>query len=642
MRDPRNPFQLRKSEVIDSDSAFLNLFEPGMLDILPAQDWYGNVRPIRSAAGGGKTSMLRLFTPDILHLLHQRQSEPAVKDLFARVEELGAIHAESGPRVLGVMLSCGRNYSHLQDLGVDQTRRDRLFFSLLNVRIILAALRAAISFAGLRYPDDLNQLEFADLPESKTVPGLPLPCTGETLREWAASTEEQICAALDSFRPIEEQQIPGHDSLVSLWLVQPDVIRINGEPIVDGTLVMMDDIHQLSAAQRRTLLDTVTELRSRVGIWIAERLEALSADELLSSGSVEGRDHERPVVIEDFWRRTPDKFEKHCLRAADRRVQAAAAAEMGSYAECVTSNLRGECDDLFQQATTTVESRVRSVAESTKKFSEWLTEVEHVTVDTTPQEVATTWRALEILMERESRKRQRTLFDEPLSTADFQKKFDSSLRNAAELFLAREFDIPYYYGTERLSRLASINVEQFVRLAGDAFEEVLARRIRNPREALPAERQHALMLKLSQTVWDEIPVRVRDGRALRNLLEGIAGHSRWYTYRPSAPNDPGVGGTAIRMSERDMLRDPEYLKRHPEHRRLGDLIASALAHNLLVAQLDYGVKNDRWMVLNLNRILCVKYQLPLNYGLFKERPLSTLAGWVNQRYVEPEQEATLL
>lgn len=91
-----------------------------------------------------------------------------------------------------------------------------------------------------------------------------------------------------------------------------------------------------------------------------------------------------------------------------------------------------------------------------------------------------------------------------------------------------------------------------------------------------------------------------------------------------------------------MLRDPEYLKRHPEHRRLGDLIASALAHNLLVAQLDYGVKNDRWMVLNLNRILCVKYQLPLNYGLFKERPLSTLAGWVNQRYVEPEQEATLL
>ena len=66
MRDPRNPFLLRKSEVIDNDSAFLDLFEPGMLDVLPESEWFDNVRMIRSAAGGGKTSMLRLFRPETL------------------------------------------------------------------------------------------------------------------------------------------------------------------------------------------------------------------------------------------------------------------------------------------------------------------------------------------------------------------------------------------------------------------------------------------------------------------------------------------------------------------------------------------------------------------------------------------------
>ena len=34
------------------------------------------------------------------------------------------------------------------------------------------------------------------------------------------------------------------------------------------------------------------------------------------------------------------------------------------------------------------------------------------------------------------------------------------------------------------------------------------------------------------------------------------------------------------------------------------------------------------MVLNLNRLLCVHYDLPLGYGLYKERPVSTLCDSV--------------
>ena len=185
-------------------------------------------------------------------------------------------------------------------------------------------------------------------------------------------------------------------------------------------------------------------------------------------------------------------------------------------------------------------------------------------------------------------------------------------------------------------------MEQFIRLGGDIFWEVVSGAIRQERRALSPERQHALMVEASDAIWDDIPKRVSDGRALRNLLEGIAGFSRWYTYLPNAPNDPGVAGTAIRMSERDQLMDAEFLVRNPRYRRLADLLASAIAHNLLIAQLDYKCKGDKWMVLNLNRVLCVRFGLPLHYGKYKERPLKTLADWIEKRFVAPTKVESLL
>ena len=35
MRGLRNPFRLRRSESIDNEDAFLMLFEPGILDVMP-------------------------------------------------------------------------------------------------------------------------------------------------------------------------------------------------------------------------------------------------------------------------------------------------------------------------------------------------------------------------------------------------------------------------------------------------------------------------------------------------------------------------------------------------------------------------------------------------------------------------------
>ena len=111
---------------------------------------------------------------------------------------------------------------------------------------------------------------------------------------------------------------------------------------------------------------------------------------------------------------------------------------------------------------------------------------------------------LEILIEREERKNQGA-FNFALNVQDLEAKDDSSLRTAAELFLSWEFKSPYFFGSSTLTRLASSNIEQFLWLAGDEFEEVASANVINPKEVarLSPERQESILRKASQFLWDE-------------------------------------------------------------------------------------------------------------------------------------------
>ena len=273
MRESRNPFRLRRSENIDTDTAFLALFEPGILDILSEGGLPNTVQPIRSAAGGGKTSLLRLFTPPVLRRLYARRVDE--QEFFRRLRKLGVID-ETGPRLLGVSLLCGRNYAVLEDLPVENHARTRLFLSLLNARIILAVLRSALSLRGLEYPTNLARIHIAVSEESNSLPdGLNCPCSGDVLNEWAKRIESTICAELDSFGPMRATSLPGHDDLFALSVIRPEALTIDGKPVAERIVIMMDDIHMLTSRQREFLVERVIEARSSVSIWIAERFEAV-------------------------------------------------------------------------------------------------------------------------------------------------------------------------------------------------------------------------------------------------------------------------------------------------------------------------------------------------------------------------------
>ena len=639
MRDTRNPFRLRRAENIDTDTTFLSLFEPGILDVIAESGLPETVQLIRSAAGGGKTSLLRLFTPSVLRRLYMRRVED--QDLFSRLQALGAID-DRGPKLLGVSLLCGRNYASLEDLRLEPIARTRLFLGLLNARIVLAVLRSALALRDREYPADLQRLAVRQPPEdSQRGPvEIDYPCSGVALYEWARGVEKTICRALDSFGPLRITSLPGLDSLFSLSILEPHNLTIDGKSVADRMVIMMDDIHMLTSGQRALLIERVVEARSRTGIWIAERFEALGTQELLASGSTRGRDRHDPIELEWYWRGKHERFEKHVMRVADRRVRASIDTELDAFRSCLEGSIDSvEYADTFERAIATIRRRIAQRGPQVGQFRDWIAARERLAG--APRERAIAWRALEILIERRLRKPQKGLFDDdiPIPSEELSREADSPVKNAAELFLAREFDLPYYFGADRLARLASLNIEQFLGLSGGVFEEVIAAElIRADTTVISAQRQHALMKKAARSFWADIPSKVRHGREVRAFLDSVGHFAEWYTYRPSAPNDPGVGGTAIRMSEREFLMDKDSLVRRPRRQRFADLLASALAHNYLVADLDYSCKGDMWMVLNLNRLLCVHFDLPLGYGLYKERPLDELCRWVDEPFVAPKQE----
>ena len=642
MRESRNPFRLRSSESIDTDTTFLSLFEPGVLDVLEDRGLPTNVQLIRSAAGGGKTSLLRLFTPSVLRRLHVRRSEE--NELVSKLQALGAID-ETGPTVLGVMLLCGRNYTGLDDLKAESVLKERLFIGLLNARILLAVLRSALAFRELRYPQDLRRLEIAAGRPGDALPNdLGLPCRGDVLHHWAKGLEERICGELDSFGPSKTTSLPGYEGLFSLALVRPNAIRVDGKQVARNVILMMDDTHMLTPHQRDLLVERVIEARSSVGIWIAERFEALSTHELLASGSHVGRDHDEPIEVEWYWRKRHQRFEKYVMRIADRRAKNALDTEVDHFKISLEANL-GEprYEEVFERAAQEVEERVRRRAKGWPQFAEW---IESRSQSKEQAQVrALGWRALEIVLERAIANPQRGLFDDEGqgSPESLEARDDSPVRKAAELFLAKEYGLPYYYGPERVARLASLNIAQFLGMAGDCFEELIsAELIGSDRQVLSAQRQHDLMKKSAQSFWDDIPHRVRYGRELRRLLESIGQFCTWYTYRPTAPNDPGVAGTAIRMDERRALMTPELVAKQPEWERFVDLLASALAHNYLIADLDYKCKGHHWMVLNLNRLLCVHFDLPLNYGQYKERSLKDLCNWMHEPFSVSRRQGSMV
>jgi len=630
MRNWRNPFRFRASEHIESDETFVCLFNPDVLVDLMSDDIWDLPCFIRSTPGAGKTSLLRMFTPPALLAAYELRSNEYIKSLFGNLTKLKAVNRD-GPAILGIVVPCRHGFDIVVEAISAVERQKRILNALVNSRIVLRLLQAVMSLRRSSGTADLQKMEL-DLPDSVLLPlGLTRPCTGDSLHMWARDVEKRVCRSLDRFDFSWEESIPGDDDLLALDLLCAGAIKFDGKPIVDRVLLMFDDVHRLASTQRKFLIDSILTRRPQAAVWFAERLEGLDVNEMLSSGARPGRDYGRTIVLDNLWRdRRGKTTQRRLLDIATRRARQSDLVDVDSFEGCLAHLPDGtEWNSEFQKHAGAVRARAQKKAGGKIRYAEWLVVKQARDHTQTASEQAIDWRTFEILMARAEANSQGELFDIPLDSQGLSEQLqDSSLREASEFLLYREFGTPYYYGPPKLALMASGSIEQFLALAAGLFDEVMSAVLLGKSRILSPESQSRIVKKIAEEYWNGIPRGARAGSLVKALLESIGLFSRSQTERPTAPYAPGVTGIAIHMSEAMRLGDLQAQHASSDFLQLSSVIGSCIANNWLVAKPNIKCKKQEWMVLYLNRILCLHFDLPLSYGGWREKTLKELLEWL--------------
>ena len=628
-----NPYFARATEQMAEVARYVQTFGSGALAMLDDQVWD---RPLvlRSSRGAGKTSIMRMFTVEsLLWVHHNSKSNDGVYAELQRRQVLG----DEGIRKLGAVVSLDRDYRSLFDLQLSNEGAQSLFLRLLDSRILIAMMKAALALRGRHFPNDVGQFSLTGGDDPRVgakIAKLGGP-TGDGILERARETEHEVLRVLDALVASDiAGKLDGHSELYSLHALGHG-ISVNGARIDAQPLVMFDDGHKLEARQRRLLLDQLASRELGIARWYAERFEALSDQELLSALGEEGRDHVL-LVVDDVARKGSNtnrrfsrgRHEKVLEEIARRR----AAMQLASYADesqdflsLIETDEDPASDERAAAMLEAARSRARATSDGDSRYDAWFESVEMKS----GWDAIVSYGELSVLIARDQR-RQPGLFGDDLGAEDLAQQSKADIRLGAALAIANQFRLPFYGGPETIIRLASHNVQQLLDICGELFSEMLVDISVGRRPLLELHRQHRVIRQASEKYWESIPRTVPHGRDVQALVREIIAIARTEAEKPTMPYPPGVTGTALLMAERAQLLDPDYRKRTPGADRLFAALASAVAHNVITADLDYSVKGNRYMVLYLNRLLSPRFYLPLNYGAFRERRLSDMIGWIQK------------
>ena len=287
----KNPFAIRASERIETDERFLELFSVEPLSYLEdnhANDsLWGTLTYILSSPGAGKTTLLRLFSPSVL----QRVTAKSTNLIFRKLMKIGVKDNYEQIQKCGVYLQMGRDYEFLEDDDLfGQREQRRIFLALLNARIVLATLKTCMTLAGIKYTS-LQDITYTPEEPVNQFGELKEIYTGKDLLDWATKQERKVCEFLDCF-VVPADGIDGNDELFALNAMKAEWFQYDGKPLCHEFIFQIDDGHKLTERQKRIIRSEVAERRIHATLWIAERLETLSTEDILSDNNIQGRDYQ--------------------------------------------------------------------------------------------------------------------------------------------------------------------------------------------------------------------------------------------------------------------------------------------------------------------------------------------------------------
>lgn len=640
-----NPFFYRAADVrsgsMAEDRNFVNLFGVSALGLIKAnmQNLWDLPILLISAPGGGKSSLMRIFSSSALHYI--RETSPLGGNqqfLSKQMEELGAF-LDGEPHALGIWLRMSDEYhSFNRD---DTPGRHGIFCALLNARIFLSAFNGICELRGLSINRDLEKISLSL--KSKAGNG-----TVKAWSEWGdengrvfynkmATLESDLSDMInDPFWEDDYRRLL-HANIWALDLLPNLDVSIDGKPFTFRPLIMLDDAHELADDQLKYLFTLLMSRQLDVPFWIALRKQAVGLETLLTERLQRGVEKGRDYHLIDLEKDGRGDFRKLVLEISSLRVQSV-AAQIGGLSQEFVNFISDDREEIFlknldETVARGIKERIITAASTElQRFEKIISDIEGRCVE--PHDLCRRLRMVEILIQREIGRSQKSFTFNEVSTETLKKhETNTSIVEAAELFLAREYNLPYYFGAQRLIALSSFNIQQFLKLAGGLFEEIMtAIRLGRDRESfLSPKRQHAIITKTAKDFLKEIPSMSLYGNKVFRFIQATGEMCRHETYRPTAPYAPGVTGTALTMHDFEVLVKGAE-KGEENATELYQTIKSAIAHNILEAEPNYKCKGKEFLVLNLNRLLCVPFNLPLQKGGFREQKLSTLMNWLKQGY----------
>jgi hypothetical protein len=620
-----NPFLERMSERT-SDQEFVRLFSPKILERLAEDAFEGAVHMFRSPPGGGKTTLLRAFTPAALRAFWHARRAPEMAESYQRLVVHQVLNEQDGPQVLGVLLSCASGYADLPPSAA--LDREGLFRALLDCRVVLRALRSLATLLGHSSTAQLDDIRLEYDSSAIDLKSIPTHGNAAALLTWAEQRERAVYADLDSMASKNAISMQPNVRFEGVLWLQSVRFVFDGKEVAPRRLLMIDDVHKLRRKQRAMLIEELTEIRPSIPIWLAERSIALG-EELLSQGTREGRDL-RHYALEELWNagRGQIQFATFAQNILDRRLDAQSEIPSGAFSQYLRAALQP--DDVQKQIEKGFAIFREDVARyrTNPRYVEWVDKAERNLTDLSLESLHELY-TTRILLTRDIYKRQMSLELGPLSAAELEQRDSSQVGGAAEIFLHEELGISYYFGIDRLCVMATSNVEELLSLAATLYDGLRAKQIlRRTELVLSPQEQERLLKESAKRKRDFIPKNHTEGNRGQRLLDSIGSYCRERTFLPNAPYAPGVTGVRLSTSELHKLNSG----------RLGELggtlkkvLAECAAENLLASRPSAAsTSRDSGTVFYLNRTLCAHYDLPLQTGGWQDVDSDKLIEWMER------------
>jgi hypothetical protein len=632
-----NPFEKRATEYLRDDEAFLSVVTPEPLDAFytkyaEAEALYDRLVFIVGTPGSGKTTISRLFQYTTLDTIIKKLDFESIKDTASSLARCKAIEGRQ-VKILGCRLPLEGDYRIFWELPYPEEIRHGLMISLLQARAVLGWLRSVEETLGSL--EGVTIIPKADAQASLAQIGGK---KAHDVLERAKKIEQAIYDIVADLIPPTIEEISSEATSPYQPLDVIEYIRLPQNTSSPGLrpLAIFDDAHTLHEKQFRALKTWLMRREMKVARWIQTRLDPLTSKEIFCNEGV-GMDSNIPG-IKASREITYIKLQKLDDRKASREV-------FRKMAKSMANRYLGRME-IFQRLGHNNFASLLAVPPpqtiSPSKLKELAAHVDKLQAKYNISETKRT--EIETLIKKEVEQNQPDLFLSILSILfeRYAKRIpqqlsllspiedpilnrpltvDASVISGAEIHLLHNYERPYYFGMEILADASSENAEQFLQLASRLVAHAETQLIRRKSPSIDSKTQHKLLTeKAAEIIKDwHFPHH----QLVHKLTSAMANQCIQRTLEGNAPLGSGASAVGILQEDFDTI-DERFFD-------LAEAIKFGIAYNAINYVPDYGTKNKKWCLLELNGILLLHYRLTLKRGGFIERTSADLNNMLKEK-----------